>query len=337
MKNFPLILLTILIIGCNKKEDTPEYAPLTNTNYKIGISKIDDIVENGALIILGIENPDSLKIYQRGIVYNTTSNLSIKSKKTYTTDLKNTEFIILLQSLKSNTTYYIKPYSITDNNLLYYGETDSFKTLAFPEKAIDYEGNEYKTVKIGKQLWLKENLKSSYSSDGEQISESYDYGDNPSISPVYGKLYTWKAATKNPTNSMIMNQGVCPTGWHVPSNDEWNILSDYLGGDSISGYKLKANGIAGDGLWGTNGGSDEAGFSALPSGFKSSSGTYNGINADSYFWTSTEWEASASYAYMKRIYYGRTNLGSYFAVGTEKTAAMSVRCIYNKEINEPDQ
>ena len=95
----------------------------------------------------------------------------------------------------------------------------------------DYNGNVYGTVTIGTQTWLTENLKSTHYSDGSAISGVFDYGNNASNSEAYGKLYTWDAAMNNAGTSSASPsgvQGVCPTGYHLPSQNEWKTLYDFV-------------------------------------------------------------------------------------------------------------
>jgi len=131
----------------------------------------------------------------------------------------------------------------------------------------DYDGNTYKTIKIGDQVWMAENLRSTHYSDGSPITfVSYD-NDNANVS-VYGRLYTWSSSMMGATgsNSTPSNvQGIAPDGWHLPSKAEWQKLINYLGGENVAGGKMKEPGIA---HW-TNpneGATNESIFTALPGG-----------------------------------------------------------------------
>ena len=122
----------------------------------------------------------------------------------------------------------------------------------------DIDGNDYKTVTIGTQVWMVENLKTTKYNDGTAIPNITDntswaalttgaYCDNintPSISTTYGRLYNWYAVDNNAGTKVASNGGknVCPTGWHVPSDAEWTTLTTYLGGESVAGGKLKETG-----------------------------------------------------------------------------------------------
>jgi len=105
------------------------------------------------------------------------------------------------------------------------------------------DGKTYKTVKIGNQTWMAENL--NYECEGSKF-----YDNDPANAEKYGRLYDWATAFK-----------ACPSGWHIPSKEEWRTLVDYAGGFDISGKELKARSG-----WRTNSGTDAFGFSALPGG-----------------------------------------------------------------------
>ena len=99
----------------------------------------------------------------------------------------------------------------------------------------DIDGNVYQTVQIGDQFWMAENLKVTHYQNGDEIPCNV-YNDDPSNAAIYGRLYNWYAVDDE--------RGICPEGWHVPSDDEadseWQILVDYLGGGSVAGGKMKA-------------------------------------------------------------------------------------------------
>ena len=132
----------------------------------------------------------------------------------------------------------------------------------------DRDGRIYKTVKIGSQIWMAENL--NYASSG-----SWCYDNNPMNCSTYGRLYTWEIA-----------KTACPTGWHLPSYNEWNNLIGYLGGYAIAGGKLKSR----TGWTRSNiSTSNDSGFSGLPGGYIDGScwykATFNDIENTGYFWS----------------------------------------------------
>ena len=132
--------------------------------------------------------------------------------------------------------------------------------------SITYEGQTYNTVLIGDQCWFKENL--NYAT-----GNSWCYDNDHAKCATYGRLYDWETAL-----------GVCPSGWHTPSDAEWIILTDYLGGTNVAGDKMKSSSG-----WHNNGnGSNSSGFTALPSGSRSSNGNFGGLMKSASFWSSTE-------------------------------------------------
>ncbi|MDR9365766.1 MAG: fibrobacter succinogenes major paralogous domain-containing protein [Balneolaceae bacterium] len=173
------------------------------------------------------------------------------------------------------------------------------------DTVLDYEGNEYKTVQIGDQCWMAENLKKINHDNGEithrpniddwdyTVPSSWAYYDNDSTNnKLHGKLYSWVAATQ---------PGLCPQGWHLPTDEEWKDLELSLGmseselnddlhqrGESENvGGKLK---LAGTKYWESSnfGATNESGFSALPSGRTSGDTPFAGFGIVANFWTSTK-------------------------------------------------
>ena len=180
---------------------------------------------------------------------------------------------------------------------------------SFQNNIIDVDGNTYKTVKIGNQIWMAENLKTSKYSDGTKIPNITDksqwsnlktgawvfYNNDTSNNAKYGKLYNWYAVN-HITNG---NKNICPDGWHVPSNSEWQILKDYLGGSSVAGSKMKEFGIIN---WNTpnKDATNTSLFTGLPNGYRDYNGGYNQVGSKGYWWTSDEsLNEFVSYSYLQ--------------------------------------
>ncbi len=156
------------------------------------------------------------------------------------------------------------------------------------ETVTDYEGNVYNTVVIGEQTWLKENLKSLHYSDGTPIPDVLAYNNSDSLAQIYGLLYTWDAAMRNSTQPGA--QGVCPDGWHIPTDQEWSEMENYLGGASVAGGKMKDTGTT---FWDVpnTGATNSSGLSILPAGeFDAyyNPNQFSLLNQYAVFWTSTE-------------------------------------------------
>jgi uncharacterized protein (TIGR02145 family) len=188
---------------------------------------------------------------------------------------------------------------------------------------VDGDGNEYDTVVIGTQTWLSENLKTTKYNNGFSIPLITDntqwasmsmaaycwYGNNPAFKESYGALYNqW---------TITIVYSLCPVGYHVPSDDEWKALINYLGGEEVAGAKLKATGTQ---FWINNNNSittNESGFTALPGGMRDpNDGTFKDITVSG-FW----WSASAGH----RVYINESP-GSYLG-GLSPKSGFSVRCI----------
>lgn len=189
----------------------------------------------------------------------------------------------------------------------------------------DVEGNTYKTIIIGTQTWMAENLITSMYSDGTPIpnvtdNESWyllttgafcDYNNTPTISTIYGKLYNYYA--------VIDPRNLCPKGWHIPSYAEWDTLETYLGGPSEAGGKLKSLT-----LWDSPnyGATNETGFSALPGGTRIDISV--NLGAWSFWWSSSQNEWIDYSANIKAIEFLSSYLYSDYRL---KSTGISVRCI----------
>jgi uncharacterized protein (TIGR02145 family) len=157
------------------------------------------------------------------------------------------------------------------------------------------DGKAYKTVTIGKQTWMAENL--NYEASG---SKCYD-------NEKYGRLYDWETAKK-----------ACPSGWHLPSDKEWQELVDFAGGNAIAGKKLKA--VSG---WSEGGnGIDEFGFSALSGGLGDSGGSFRYVGKCGSWWSATE--SGAAYAWGQGMGYDGTDV---LRGSLGKATLFSVRCV----------
>lgn len=172
----------------------------------------------------------------------------------------------------------------------------------------DIDGNVYTTVSIGNQCWMKENLKTV-----STIGDNRCYDSSEANCAIYGRLYDWEAA---------MNVTL-PTGWHLPTDEEWTILSNYLGGDSIAGGKMKEVGFD---HWGSpnTGATNESGFTGLPGGTVRETSPFNNLGASGFFWSSTEDSINPSAAWRRKLLSGYIDLNRF---NSAKTNAMSVRCI----------
>ena len=168
------------------------------------------------------------------------------------------------------------------------------------------DGKTYKIVKIGSQSWFAENL--NYAAKSSKC-----YEDSPDSCAKYGRLYDWNTAMK-----------ACPAGTHLPTDKEWTTLVNYVGGDSTAGTKLKSS--TG---WRDNGnGTNDYGFSSLPSGFGDDGGFYGaGLNGN--WWSATEGNGRDAWGRSMGYNYGNVGRGY-----DSETTLSSVRCVQDKEAQE---
>jgi uncharacterized protein (TIGR02145 family) len=228
----------------------------------------------------------------------------------------------ILNGLNNNTKYYVRAYAINSAGTGY-GNELNFTTFALA----DIDGNLYHAVIIETQTWLGENLKTTKYNNGEsilnitdptdwynQISGAYsNYDNNPSNGDIYGRLYN-SYAISDP-------RGVCPSGWHIPSDAEWTTLVDNLGGMSLAGGKIKEIGTT---HWASAnpGETNDFGFTALPGGFRYFTGTFNGIGDFAYWWSSTEYSSDYLWiSYLSR--YSGYLLKNFY----KKNYGLTVRCL----------
>jgi uncharacterized protein (TIGR02145 family) len=207
----------------------------------------------------------------------------------------------------------------------------TFKSLAqeSTETVQDIDGNVYQIITIGKQVWMKEDLKTRRYSNGDSIGTTipatlditneptpkyqWAYDGNESNMEIYGRLYTWYAATDN--------RNICPTGWHVPTDADWSTLTTFLVGEYIAGGKLKETGII---HWKSPNteATNESGFKALPGGYRYGNGTFYDIGGTGNWWSCTE--VSANNAWCYTMYNNLRNVNKHYG---KKTNGLSVRCV----------
>ncbi len=192
----------------------------------------------------------------------------------------------------------------------------------------DVEGNKYKTIKIGNQWWMAENLRVTHYRNGDPIKEIKDatswgacttgaycaYDNKKENANDFGYLYNWYALKDSRT--------IAPPGWHVPTDEEWQELVDYLGGDTVAGGKLKESGYA---HWPhpNVGATNESGFTALAAGFRYHLGYFSDLYNTATFWSSTEKDSTK--AWCRKLYFEHPSVVREGLLG--KRSGFSVRCI----------
>ena len=189
--------------------------------------------------------------------------------------------------------------------------------------ATDYDGYVYNSVIIGNQTWLTENLKSLHYCDGTIIQDVAAYNNDENYANIYGRLYAWDAAMNGSTE--VSSRGVCPCGWHVPSDEEWKELEDFLGGAAVAGGKMKESGL--DHWHYPNTGADNSsGLTILPSGEHDmllNPPAFTLLGRRALFWTSKE-----NYDAAKAMGWAIVNNESSSSVFSQfKIKKFAVRCV----------
>jgi len=308
---------------------------------------VSSITQTTALSGGNISDNGGSEVIARGVCWNTSENPTLLNSHT-NDGIGIGSFTSNITGLASGTKYYVRAYATNSTGTLY-GNHVSFMTAWGNTQISDYDGNSYSTVQIGEQIWMAENLKTTHYSDGTplvdgtgvtEISGDYTtrywfvYGDNPDNKSAYGLLYTW-AAVMNEAPGSNTNpsgvQGVCPTGWHVPSDEEWMQLEIFIGMDESEagnegwrgtdeGGKLKETGYTN---WNSpnTGATNKSGFTALPAGHRTNTNMYTNFNSGTCFWSS----ADIGYqAWARLLYY---NVATIFRNDYAKNFGLSVRCI----------
>lgn len=172
------------------------------------------------------------------------------------------------------------------------------------------DGKVYQTVIIGNQKWMAENLAYAPSS-----GNYWAYDNDDANVETYGYLYDWETACD-----------VCPDGWHLPSHAEWTELTDYLGGRSVAGDKLKETGTT---HWEApnEGATNETGFTALPGGFRNTNGSFHGIGRYGFWWTATEYSPPDAWNAWNRNIFAHDSKVHRKGANVEKELGHSVRCL----------
>lgn len=184
----------------------------------------------------------------------------------------------------------------------------------------DIEGNRYQTVKIGEQIWMRENLRVQSAPDGSPIS-SFAYEKDTTNVTSYGRLYTWDIAMNGSTAEN--SQGICPDGWHIPSDSEFKALEMHLGMSEAEANL--GNTWRGEGVGTALKAGGNSGFDAVLAGRLAPSGTFSVAGRMEYLWTSTE--SGAENAWRRCLDKYATNVGRWDTF--PKSYGFSVRCIKN--------
>ncbi len=240
-----------------------------------------------------------------------------------------------IEELDPFKTYYFRAYARNSAGIAY-GQEYQFNTLWDNSMVSDFDGNQYSTIQIGDQVWMKENLNTTHYADGTPIPGIDEGWDTLKLTDpafcrlnpqgdTYGSYYTWAAATNNQSSTSNPSevQGVCPDGWHIPSDEEWKQLEKFLGMSQAQLDETHWRGTDQGGQLKVGGSSQ---FEGLLGGFRYGNGSRMNPGQYGMFWTSTEFTNS-------RVFYRGLGINSQIMRNEDytKTYGLSVRCLKNKD------
>jgi uncharacterized protein (TIGR02145 family) len=319
----------------NPADSTPKVPTVTTT-------AISSITETGATGGGTVTSTGGATVTTRGICWSTDPTPDVSDSKVASGSGAGV-FTASLTGLTAGTPYYVRAYA-TNSVGTGYGSAVTFETSggATTGTVTDIDGNVYETIKIGGQWWMAENLKVLHYSNGDSISQATgdgtwevagmgawcNYDNDSAYVSIYGRLYNWFAAADT--------RNIAPTGWHVPTDDEWKTLEKSLGmsqvsADSINwrgnneGSQLKETGS--DHWYAPNtSATNERGFTALGAGFRGYDGDFNtSLKGYAYFWSTDRfpmYDTSSSYGRELSAGYTQINRG-----GFVKQDGFSIRCV----------
>ncbi len=319
--------LSIAISSC-KKEEPVQLATLTT-------SAITSITATTAVSGGDISNSGGGDISAKGVVWSSSPNPTTTNSQT-SDGSGSVSYTSNLTGLTANTTYYVRAY-VTNSAGTAYGNQLSFTTtgggsgiVSNPGAGVTFNGYTYSSIVLGNgQEWMAENLKTTTYANGDPIPNVTEenqwgtlftgawshYNNDSQYENPYGKLYNWYTVNDS--------RNVCPTGWHVPSDAEWTVLTDYLGGNTVAGVKMKTTTGWNDYNGQSGNGTNESGFSGLPGGnrYNGSGGFFN-VGYFGYWWSSTENDSYDAWYRTLSYNFGTAGRSYYY-----KQSGLSVRCL----------
>jgi uncharacterized protein (TIGR02145 family) len=281
---------------------------------------VTDITPATAVSGGNITDDGGADVTVRGVVWATFENPTLESNEGSTMDGAGTgEYVSYLTGLSAETEYFVRAYATNPVGTAYGGQ----QPFATPEPGCgdytvtDADENVYNTVLVGSQCWMAENLKTTHYGNGEPIdypgtdnmawwnntTGAYAwYNNDIAWKDLYGALYNFHAVQN--INSL------CPAGFYVPTDNDWTVLTDYLGGESIAGGKLKSTRTDPDPhpRWNTpnTGATNESNWTGYAGGYRDYMGYFSEMGTRGSFWSSTE--AGFDAAYSRSLYYNAQNM-----------------------------
>jgi uncharacterized protein (TIGR02145 family) len=288
---------TVLQIPLNTIDSITYTIPNPGNLATLTTLSVSSISGNTAVSGGNISNDGGTLVTQRGVCYST-SPTPTTANTTIISGSGTGSFTSNLTSLTDTTTYYVRAYA-TNSAGTAYGNEVSFTTTAGggivtnPGAGVFFDGYTYSSIVLGNgQEWMAENLRTTTYANGDIIPNVTDstqwqnlttgawvhYNNDSQYENPYGKLYNWYTVDDS--------RNICPTGWHVPTDSEWTVLTDYLGGESVAGGKMKSTGTQ---YWRSpnTDATNESGFLGLPGGSRSHLGVFLQHGETGRLWTST--------------------------------------------------
>ncbi len=277
----------------------------------------------GKLVCIGVGRGDGIISYLSGSVKASSQN-SLKSSKSE----------VLMQYNDGNQLLFTC-FSDIYSTVIPLVPTQSQTVTANFVACTDADNNNYATVTIGAQTWMAENLNVGVLINGTQeqtnnsIIEKYCYNDSVTNCNIYGGLYQWNEMMQYATTMGV--KGICPSGWHIPTDAEWTTVTTFLGGEIVAGGKMKSTGTieAGTGLWydPNTGATNESGFTAVPAGALENNCPFFGIGHYGDYWSSSNYNTNDAWYWF--LYYSYSGVFRYY---NDKNDGVSVRCLWDVSI-----
>lgn len=283
---------------------TQNIAIITNTSAKCEAK----IISNG-----------ESTISKMGFCISTTENPTIASRTVFSTNFNGSTFSSNLFGLIKNTKYYVRSFAYNEAGLSYGNQIECI-TMNTPDTVLN-------DTTIGFQIWTTKNLDISKYRNGDQITHVTSiqeweqanakqegawcyYNFDTKNGELYGKLYNWHAVNDP--------RGLAPDGYHIPSDEEWTVLIDHLGGIDSADLVMKST----TGWYENGNGNNSSGFSGLPGGFLSTSGAFYDITELGTWWSSTEFDKDDAWG--RNLNYKSTKVGRF---DYNKIGYLSIRCV----------
>ena len=334
-------------VRCVRGDTAPASEPaVTRAPVEVITDPVSDINARDAVAGGTISGDGGPPVTMRGFVWDTNRQPTVENYAGIAISGSGRgSFISTLTGLEPQRSYHVRAFALSDAGILY-GEPVSFTTP--PEmrygSVTDIDGNRYRTIEIGNQVWMAENLRTSRYRNGEDIvyvmsnnewqelgeteSGAWAFYNNHAGNEPFGLLYNWYAVNDS--------RGLCPTGWRVSTDQDWQQLEQHLGmsrseanstgwrGQNANiGGKLKAESSE---FWrGPNvGATNESGFAAQAGGYRFTSGSFSYLTFFGYWWTATE--ADATTAWRRLLFNNRESINR---MNYDKRYGFSVRCVQN--------